>query len=64
MRDLVTGIGIALVLEGILYAAFPLAMRRAIALALSMPAGQVRAGALFLAAAGVAVVALARHGLG
>jgi uncharacterized protein len=64
MRDFVTGIGIALVLEGVLYAAFPLAMRRAVALALALPAHQLRAGALFLAAVGVAVVAWARHGLG
>lgn len=60
MQDLLTALGIALMLEGILYAAFPVAMRRAVLAALSLPASKVRIGALLLACAGLGLVALAR----
>lgn len=47
-------------IEGALYGLFPNAMRRMLAQALSMPADVLRAGALAMAALGVAIVWLAR----
>lgn len=60
MEDLIVGVGLALVIEGVLYAAAPDAMRRAVAAVLSQPAGVVRGAGLALAALGVAVVWLVR----
>jgi len=51
---------LALVIEGALYGLFPVAMRRVLIQALSMPPEAVRAGALLMAALGVGIVWLAR----
>ena len=54
--DLGTALGLMLVIEGLLYALFPDAMRRALAQLLIMPVQQVRIAALVSIAIGVAVV--------
>ncbi|MBI1206576.1 MAG: DUF2065 family protein [Azospirillum sp.] len=60
MIDFLTGIGLAIVIEGMLWAAFPDAMRKAVAMALSLPAGQLRMVGLMAASLGVAIVWLVR----
>ena len=58
--ELGTAVGLMLVIEGLLYALFPDAMRRALAQMLTMPTAQVRIAALVSIAFGVGVVWLAR----
>ena len=57
---LLLGAGVALVLEGLLYAAAPGAMKRVAAAAGLAEPGQLRLAGLVAVAAGVGVVALAR----
>lgn len=52
-------LGLALVLEGVLYAAFPEAMRKLIVMVLSTPTEALRLSALLSVALGLAVVVLA-----
>lgn len=60
MQDLWTALGLVLVLEGVLWALFPETMKRAAAVALTMPSGSLRTGGLAAAVAGLAVVWLLR----
>lgn len=60
MQDLLVALGLAIAIEGMLYALFPDGMRRALAVVLGQPAGTVRAAGLAMAAAGVVVVWLIR----
>ncbi len=60
MSDFLTALGLVLVIEGVLYALFPDALRRMMALALAQPHGAVRAVGLAAAALGVAIVWLVR----
>ncbi|MEL0107908.1 MAG: DUF2065 domain-containing protein [Rhodospirillales bacterium] len=60
MTDLITALGLALAIEGILYALFPDAMRKMMAQILSQPPAVVRTTGLMAAAAGVVVVWLVR----
>lgn len=60
MQDLATALALVLVLEGLLYAAFPEAMKRTIATVLGMPAGTLRAVGLGAAAVGLLLVWLIR----
>ncbi len=60
MTDFIVGLGIALAIEGTLYALFPNAMRRFVAEALALPADVVRIGAALMAALGAVIVWLAR----
>lgn len=53
-------VGLLLAIEGLLYAAFPGAMRRAAAAMMEAADGSLRVGGLVAAAAGVAIVWLAR----
>ncbi len=53
-----TALGLALVIEGLLYAAFPEQMKRMLALMLDMPSSSLRLGALVCAGFGLMVVAL------
>ena len=64
MADLVAAIGLALALEGILFAAFPGFVRRRMEETLGMGEGPMRVAGLAGAAIGVAVVGLARLVLG
>jgi hypothetical protein len=58
--DLVAAIGIALMLEGVAYAAFPDAMRRAAALLFAQGEQVVRLAGLLAAVVGAAVVLATR----
>lgn len=60
MTDLWTALALVLVIEGLLYAAFPDQMKRMVARVLSLPAGTLRAGGLVAAVVGVAAVWLLR----
>ncbi len=55
------GVGLALAIEGFVYAVAPNAMKRMMAEILNSPAGALRIAGLLALAAGVAIVALARH---
>jgi hypothetical protein len=61
MSDLWTGLALALVIEGALYALFPEGMKRAAARALSVPPQALRMAGLAAACVGVAVVWLVRR---
>ena len=61
MELVLTAIGLVLVLEGLLYAAFPNTMRRMVAEFLTMPEATVRWTALTFAAVGVGIIWLARN---
>jgi uncharacterized protein len=61
MRDLATGLALVLVIEGILYAAFPEGMKRVAARAMAVPPQMLRASGLLAAAIGVVIVWLLRH---
>ena len=56
MEDLLTAVGLAIAIEGALYALFPAAMRRMIARTLEQPETALRIGGLIAAGAGVALV--------
>jgi uncharacterized protein len=60
MVDLATAIGLVLVLEGLLWAVSPGAMKRAAALALGLADEQLRFGGLAAVAVGVLLVWLVR----
>jgi uncharacterized protein YjeT (DUF2065 family) len=60
MQDLLAAFALVLVIEGALYALFPDAMRRAIAVALAMPSDRVRTAGLVAACIGVVLVWLVR----
>lgn len=60
MTDLLAAIGLVLVIEGLLYAAFPGLVRRMIEMARVMPDSNLRAGGLAALVAGVAIVWLVR----
>lgn len=60
MGDLVTAIGLALVIEGILYALFPAQMRRALELVFASGEGAVRRSGLTAALIGLGIVWLVR----
>lgn len=55
------GIGLALAVEGLVYAAAPGAMKRMMAEVLNSPAGVLRLAGLFALTLGVAMVALAQR---
>jgi uncharacterized protein YjeT (DUF2065 family) len=61
MKDLATGVAIALVLEGALYALFPDGMKRMAAQMLTLPPPVLRYGGLASAALGVGVVWMLRR---
>ncbi|MBT5263789.1 MAG: DUF2065 domain-containing protein [Rhodospirillaceae bacterium] len=60
MDDFLTAMALVLVLEGVLYAAFPGPMKRAITLALELPDGVLRRSGLIAAFVGVIAVWLIR----
>ena len=62
IRDLVTALGLVLVLEGLMYAIAPLQMRRLIAMAVMVPVGQMRTAGAIAVAIGVIIVGLIRGG--
>lgn len=60
MSDLIVALGLVLVIEGILYALFPDAMRRMMAQVLEMPPSVIRGAGLTAAAVGLGLVWLIR----
>ena len=56
MTDLFAALALAVVLEGLLYAAFPEQMKRAIASVLEQPTSTIRAVALACAGAGLVLL--------
>ena len=63
MQDFLVGIGMVLVIEGLLYAAFPDSVRRMAEMARQIPDSTLRMGGVTALALGVLVVWLVR-GLG
>ncbi len=63
MRDLLTALGLVLVLEGVLWALFPDGMKKAAALALALDSRQLRLMGLAAAVLGVLLVWLVRRAL-
>ena len=61
MRDFLTALALILVIEGIVYAVAPDAMRRLAARAISTPAQMLRIGGLIAACVGVVLVWALRH---
>ena len=61
MFDFQAAIGLFLAIEGILFAAFPLAAKRAMSAAMEMPDNRLRVMGLVSAVVGVAIVWLVRH---
>lgn len=60
MADLVVGLALVLVIEGVLYAAFPEAMKKMLEAAREMPPSTLRTAGLVSAAVGVGIVWLIR----
>ncbi|HMM13815.1 MAG: DUF2065 domain-containing protein [Parvibaculum sp.] len=60
MTELLSALGLVLAIEGALYAAFPGAMRRALASLGTQPDQALRAGGLLALASGVVLVWLVR----
>ena len=60
MDDLITALGLVLVIEGIAYALFPNALRSLVQATLELPAKQVQAVALAMAGSGLVIVWLVR----
>ncbi|MBI4182862.1 MAG: DUF2065 domain-containing protein [Proteobacteria bacterium] len=63
MRDLITALGLALVIEGAVYALFPDRMRRLILEVSRQPSAALRIGGLAAAVLGFVIVWLMRGGL-
>ncbi|WP_046867860.1 DUF2065 domain-containing protein [Microvirga massiliensis] len=61
MADLIAALGLALAIEGIVFAAFPDGMRRAMYEAAQTPSDRMRVVGLVSAVLGVAVVFIARQ---
>lgn len=61
MSDLITALGLVLVIEGILYAVAPAAMKAALVQMLSISEAQLRRGGLIALAIGFVIVWLMRH---
>lgn len=60
MWDILTALGLVLAVEGLMYAAFPGTMKRAMAQIMDMPPEQMRIAGLVAAILGVFIVWLAR----
>lgn len=60
MSELITALGLVLVIEGALYALFPDGMKRLMALMLNQSAGSLRTAGVVTAGLGVGIVWLLR----
>lgn len=60
MNDFLAALGLAIVIEGLVYAAFPEQMKKWLAALNSQPPARVRAGALGCAAIGLILLWLVR----
>ena len=61
MTDLLAAIGLCFAIEGILFAAFPLGIKRAMAVAIDMPDTRFRISGIVSALIGIGIVWLVRH---
>jgi uncharacterized protein YjeT (DUF2065 family) len=61
MTDFLAALGLFFAIEGILFAAFPLATKRAMTVALDMPDNGLRIAGVVSAVIGIALVWLVRH---
>lgn len=61
MSDLLAAIGLVFAIEGIIFAAFPLGAKRAMAAALDIPDARLRIAGLASAIVGVVIVWLVRQ---
>ena len=61
MSDFLAAFGLFFTIEGILFAAFPLGTKRAMAVALDLPDSRLRLAGLVSAAVGLVIVWLVRH---
>jgi uncharacterized protein YjeT (DUF2065 family) len=61
MSDFLAALGLVLAIEGILFAAFPLGTKRAMAAALETPDSRLRVAGIVSAVVGVAIVWLVRR---
>jgi uncharacterized protein len=61
MSDFLAALGLVLAIEGILFAAFPVGTKRAMAAALDTPDSRLRIAGLVSALVGVVIVWLVRH---
>lgn len=61
MNDLFAALALAVVVEGLLYAAFPTQMKRALVSLLETPNSKLRVGALAFAAVGLIMLFLIRN---
>ncbi len=64
MKDFLAAIGLFLVIEGILFAAFPTGIKRAMTVALETAEGRLRISGIVSALIGIGIVWLVRHGAG
>ncbi len=60
MTDLFAALALAIVLEGLLYAAFPEHMKRFIATIIELPTARIRTFALIAAAIGLVLLGIVR----
>jgi uncharacterized protein YjeT (DUF2065 family) len=60
VSDLLAALALALVIEGVLYAAFPNEMKRMLAALMALPASNLRVGALICAGLGLALLWVVR----
>jgi hypothetical protein len=60
MADFVAALGLVLVIEGVMFAAFPGGARRALAIMMETPEGSLRTSGVIAAAAGLLIVWLVR----
>lgn len=60
MSDFLAALGLVLVIEGVVYAAFPAGLKRMMESALGMPETTLRTGGLVAAATGLFIVWLVR----
>ncbi len=60
MSDLLTGLALAIAIEGTVYALFPDGMKRMMAVLQTQPPGRLRNAGLVMAATGVGIVWLVR----
>jgi uncharacterized protein YjeT (DUF2065 family) len=61
MSDLIAAIGLIFAIEGIVFAAFPIGAKRAMAATLDIPDGRLRLAGLAAAIVGVVIVWLVRR---
>ena len=60
MSDLVVGVGMALIIEGVLYSLMPGFMQRLMSIAVVQTLSRIRTGGILIAFLGLGVVAAAR----